>query len=415
MSFDADKVFKIVSNLVSNAFKFTGGGGGASEIVVSIRLEKRDDDYMSLLIEVSDTGIGIAADQLELIFNRFYQVPLACKSVDAVGTGIGLHICREYARVHNGSITVKSEPGKGSTFTLSLPFNQENVHEVVSSSGGAGKSMSIEHAGRQKAEDGRPSVLVADDHTDFRLFMQHSLEETYNVFTASDGKEAWKIVTEELPDMVVTDWMMPVMDGIELCRQIKHDIRTSHIPVIILTAKSADTGKLDGLENGADDYIEKPFNMEILQLRMLRIIEYKERMRKQFFLNVQHSIPLTGHIPASLDEQLIRKAVSFIEEQVASPDLSVERLSREMAMSRTNFYKKILSITGKTPLELIRSIRMKYAAQLLETSGMRVSEVAMRVGMNDHKLFRKYFREEFGVLPSELCGKKTSIINNINA
>jgi signal transduction histidine kinase/ligand-binding sensor domain-containing protein/DNA-binding response OmpR family regulator len=411
MSFDADKVFKIVSNLISNAFKFTAGGG---EIIVALRLEKCDNGMMNLLVEVSDTGIGIAADQLELIFNRFYQVPLAYKSVDAVGTGIGLHICREYARVHNGGITVKSEPGKGSVFCLSLPFSQENVHEVVSSSCNGGKSGSVEYADGRKAEEGRPSVLVADDHTDFRLFMQHSLEETYNVFTASDGREAWEIVTGELPDMVVTDWMMPVMDGIELCRLIKNDIRTSHIPVILLTAKSADTNRLDGLENGADDYIEKPFNMEILRLRMLRIIEYKERMRKQFFLSVQHSIPLTRHIPVSLDEQLIRKTVSFIEEQIASPDLSVERLSREMAMSRANFYKKILSLTGKTPLELIRSVRMKYAAQLLESSGMRVSEVALRVGMNDHKLFRKYFREEFGVLPSELYGKKTSIINNIN-
>jgi signal transduction histidine kinase/ligand-binding sensor domain-containing protein/DNA-binding response OmpR family regulator len=402
MSFDTDKVFRIASNLISNAFKFTPEGG---EITVYLRLEKHEDGQMSFLVEVADTGIGIAPGDLELIFNRFYQAP--SPGGNNKGTGIGLHICREYARVHNGSITVKSEPGRGSVFCLSLPFNAENIHEVVSAPSPAPEP---DGSGAVKAVNApnRPSLLVVDDHTSFRLFMQNSLSDTYNVTTAPDGEEAWKIILGELPDIVVADWMMPLMDGLELCRQIKNDVRTSHIPVILLTSRSAGTGKIDGLEAGADDYIEKPFSLEILQLRMARIIEYKEKMQRHFFRSVQRSIPLTGDVQvSSLDDELIRKTIRFIEEQMTNPSLSVEWLSREMAMSRTNFYKKILAITGKTPLELIRTVRMKYAAQLLENDRMHVGEAALRVGVNDNKLFRKYFKEEFGILPSELHRKKT--------
>ena len=180
--------------------------------------------------------------------------------------------------------------------------------------------------------------------------MKLSLSGVYSVLTAADGEDAWKLIPEELPDMVISDVMMPITDGITLCRRIKGDIRTSHIPVILLTAKSAKDSQLVGLEAGADDYISKPFNME---------------------------------------------------EQIANPELSVERLSREMGMSRVNFYKKCLSITGKTPVELIRTVRLKRAAQLLEKSQMRVNEVALECGFNDVKLFRKYFKDEFGRLPSD--------------
>jgi signal transduction histidine kinase/ligand-binding sensor domain-containing protein/DNA-binding response OmpR family regulator len=409
MSFDTDKVFKIVSNLISNAFKFTPEGG---EITVSLRLEKHDDGQMSFLVEVADTGIGIAADELERIFNRFYQVSSPGGN-NNMGAGIGLHICREYARVHNGSIIVKSEPGKGSVFCLSLPFHAENIHEVVSAPVSAAPTL---HFTAQTPEsNAKASLLVVDDHTNFRLFMQNSLSETYNVTTAPDGGEAWKIITEELPDIVVADWMMPVMDGIELCKKIKNDMRTSHISVIILTSKSAETGKIDGLEAGADDYIEKPFSLEILQLRIARIIEHKEKMQRHFFRSVQRSIPLTGNVEvSSLDDELIRKTVRVVEAQIDNPSLSVEWLSREMAMSRTNFYKKILAITGKTPVELIRTIRMKYAAQLLENNKIHINEVALRVGVNDHKLFRKYFKEEFGILPSELHRKENAAIHEQN-
>ncbi|MDR2858943.1 MAG: response regulator [Mediterranea sp.] len=403
MSFDTDKVFKIISNLLSNAFKFTPEGG---EISVTLQIDQQDNGDKVLLIQVSDTGIGIAPEQKELIFNRFYQVPLTDKTGMVTGTGIGLHLCREFAKIHNGSITVKSELEKGSTFCLSLPVIVENIQEIISTSNTLTEANNI--LARENIV-GSPILLIVDDNTNFREFMKQSLIDTYNVLMAADGIDAWKIILENLPDMVVSDVMMPGLDGIELCKLIKEDIRTSHIPVILLTAKSAETSKLSGLEAGADDYIEKPFNMDILLLKIRHIIDFKNRMQKQLLQSMQSGIQLTHSHVSSLDEQLIRKSINFIEEQMSNPELSVEWLSKEMGMSRTNFYKKILSITGKTPVELIRAIRMKHAAQLLEKSQLRISEVAFKVGVNDNKLFRKYFKEEFGRLPSELSGNKKVI------
>ncbi|MDR1938054.1 MAG: response regulator, partial [Tannerellaceae bacterium] len=228
MSFDTDKVFKIVSNLINNAFKFTPEGG---KIAVSLRIDdKQNDEHMMLLVEVLDSGIGIAPEQTELIFNRFYQVPSTDKSTLA-GTGIGLHICREYAKIHNGNITVKSEPGKGSTFCLSLPVKLENIHEIISSIDPPERIEPGQLVKRNNVE-GRPQLLIVDDHAHFLKFMEQSLIDGYNVLTACDGIRAWEIILDELPDIVVTDWMMPIMDGFELCKQIKSDIRTSHIPVI---------------------------------------------------------------------------------------------------------------------------------------------------------------------------------------
>lgn len=245
------------------------------------------------------------------------------------------------------------------------------------------------------------TLLVVDDNADFLEFMRLSLSSAYSVLTAADGEDAWKLIPEELPDMVISDVMMPITDGITLCRRIKGDIRTSHIPVILLTAKSAKDSQLVGLEAGADDYISKPFNMEMLLLKVRHLIEMKKKMQKAFMQSSTMGIALTEVQASSMDEELMRKAIGYIEEQIANPELSVERLSREMGMSRVNFYKKCLSITGKTPVELIRTVRLKRAAQLLEKSQMRVNEVALECGFNDVKLFRKYFKDEFGRLPSD--------------
>jgi signal transduction histidine kinase/AraC-like DNA-binding protein len=403
MSFDTDMVFKILSNLIANAFNFTPNGG---EITVTLRLE-RQDASTDPVIEVSDNGVGIEASRHEMIFQRFYRVPSANGDTHA-GTGIGLHLCREYARIHKGHITVESEPGIGSAFSLHLPYEEENLREVISSPGAA----PTDDARRPSPvlKEGLPSILVADDHKNFRLFMQQSLSATYNVFTASDGEEAWEITVDKLPDMVITDWMMPVMDGIELCRKIKNDIRTSHIWVILLTAKPAITGKRDSLEAGVDDYIEKPFSLDMLQLKIQHLIEYKDRIHKQFVHSMTSGIQLTGININSLDEQIIRKSIAFVEEHIADPSLSVEWLSREMAMSRTNYYRKIHFITGKTPVEFIRAIRMKHAALMLEKEHMRVSDVALSVGFSDNRLFRKHFKEEFGILPSKLRGHRPSLL-----
>lgn len=405
MKFDTDKVFKIVSNLQSNAFKFTPEGGTIS-VTLSLRLEKEGEN--KLVIEVSDSGIGIPADKQGAIFDRFYQVSSPDKGNPVVGTGIGLHLCREFVRMHHGTITVKSEPGAGSTFTVTLPVIPLDNQDIISAPEGIAEGDILppveelpEIADKDASPAERPTLLVVDDNTDFREFMKLSLSGVYSVLTAADGEDAWKLIPEELPDMVISDVMMPITDGITLCRRIKGDIRTSHIPVILLTAKSAKDSQLVGLEAGADDYISKPFNMEMLLLKVRHLIEMKKKMQKAFMQSSTMGIALTEVQASSMDEELMRKAIAYIEEQIANPELSVERLSREMGMSRVNFYKKCLSITGKTPVELIRTVRLKRAAQLLEKSQMRVNEVALECGFNDVKLFRKYFKDEFGRLPSD--------------
>ena len=402
---DPDLLERVFFNLLSNAFKFTPEGGTIS-VTLSLRLEKEGEN--KLVIEVSDSGIGIPADKQGAIFDRFYQVSSPDKGNPVVGTGIGLHLCREFVRMHHGTITVKSEPGAGSTFTVTLPVIPLDNQDIISAPEGIAEGDILppveEHAeiaDKDASPAGRPTLLVVDDNTDFREFMKISLSGVYSVLTAADGEDAWKLIPEELPDMVISDVMMPITDGITLCRRIKGDIRTSHIPVILLTAKSAKDSQLVGLEAGADDYISKPFNMEMLLLKVRHLIEMKKKMQKAFMQSSTMGIALTEVQASSMDEELMRKAIAYIEEQIANPELSVERLSREMGMSRVNFYKKCLSITGKTPVELIRTVRLKRAAQLLEKSQMRVNEVALECGFNDVKLFRKYFKDEFGRLPSD--------------
>ena len=261
-------------------------------------------------------------------------------------------------------------------------------------------SVTIHDAESDEAEQ-KPVLLLADDNPDFLDFLSISLSTKYRIITAVNGKEALDKVKSQLPDMVVSDVMMPIMDGIELCRQIKSDLSTSHIPVILLTARSAEESKLVGLEAGADDYIGKPFNMNLLLLKIEHLIALRKTLHQQFVRNAQPGIPLTAVASSSMDQELLEKAIRFIEEEIVNPELTVERLSREMGMSRVNFYKKILSLTGKTPVELIRLIRLKRAAMLLSGGQKRINEVAYECGFNDIKLFRKYFKEEFGQLPSD--------------
>lgn len=231
--------------------------------------------------------------------------------------------------------------------------------------------------------------------------MLFCLKDTYNVVMQPNGEQAWEYILKAFPDIVITDIMMPIMDGITLCRLIKEDVRTSHIPVILLTAKTGQENEYTGLQAGADDYICKPFNIDTLSLKIKHIAEQKKQMHQKLMKSSHTSIQLADAPISSLDEELIKKAIAYIEQERSNPQFSVEQLSKQMCMSRTNFYKKSLSLTGKTPLELIRSVRLRYAAQLLEKTQMRINEIAMEIGMNDMKAFRKYFKEEFGVLPSE--------------
>lgn len=401
LEFDPEKLRKIVSNLLSNAFKFTPDGG---KIEINIQLvQQLNENTQKLKIAVSDTGIGIPEEALDRVFDRFYRVENAA-SGPYTGTGVGLHIVSEYVRLHEGTIKVESELGKGSVFTVFLPANQILKEEVISISDKAHVAADTLSAGAVLPESAAtmqsklPLMLVVDDNEDFRDFIEAIFKTGYRVLKAENGEQALKITLDKLPDIIISDVMMPVMDGYEFCTAVKKDIRVSHIPVILLTAKTGDENKYKGLEAGAEDYISKPFNMEMLVLKVGRIIERQAQQQgqmKKIAVNPSQ-VEIT-----SMDEKFIAKAVALIESNIENPDFLVEDLCREMGMSRVYFYKKVLSLTDKTPSELIRYIRLKRAADLLSKSQLFINEVAYKVGFNDPKYFRKYFKDEFGINPNE--------------
>jgi signal transduction histidine kinase/DNA-binding response OmpR family regulator/ligand-binding sensor domain-containing protein len=414
MVFDEDKVGKIIMNLLSNAFKFTPQGG---RVDIYLNFLPNSQSCEKLEIKISDTGIGIKDKDKKYVFERFYQVAHT-DSHRISGSGIGLHLVKEFVTLHQGTVVVRDNVEQGCVFIVTIPVVRHQTEidiplkqEIITGNHQLEETLAtsdiigLEENEAETTIDKRPIILIVDDNDDFRQFMRDFLNTEYTVEESTDGIQAWALIQTLQPDIVISDVMMPEMDGVELCKLVKTDIRTSHIPLILLTAKSADTSKLTGLEAGADDYIGKPFNMDMLMLKIRHLIELKNRLQKQFLQSIHMGIQLTDMNISSLDEELMRKVVSFIEGQMSNPKLSVEWLSREMGMSRVNFYRKIMSLTGKTPIGLIRIIRMKHAATLLEKTQMRVKEVSFMVGINDNKLFRKYFKEEFGFLPSDYMEK----------
>ena len=396
MAFDADKVGKIVMNLLSNAFKFTPEGGR-----VTVMIEHVTGTPDTLEIKIADTGIGISDVDKEHIFDRFYQADH--KGVEeTTGNGIGLSLVRDFVTLHEGEVKVFDNIGMGSVFVIQFPVKhvetQVQLPEETGMPAGDEEDKEMKEEAREEMERKNfPLLLIVDDNEDFRIFMRYSLELQYRVKLAVNGKEAWEMMQEELPDLVISDVMMPQMDGNELCRLIKQDKRTAHIPVILLTARQNTEAKLEGLQTGADDYVTKPFNMTILVLRIRKLIELSRyhRVTQGMIDPAPSEIVIT-----SLDEKLIEKAIKYVEDNMSRTELSVEELSRELGMSRVHLYKKLLQITGKTPIEFIRVIRLKRAAQLLRESQLHVSEVAFEVGFNNPKYFSRYFKDEFGVLPS---------------
>lgn len=408
MAFDEDKVGKIVMNLLSNAFKFTPEGG---RVDVSIDVLKEVPEMLE--IKVSDTGTGISDENKEHIFERFYQVEQEGDNHQSTGSGIGLSLVRDFVTLHGGTVRVFDNVGTGSVFVVDIPVkHKESASEGSELSCETNTLRSEEHilssdeeeppSGQTpeevlaEAEKDKPLALIVDDNEDLIDFMKDALSLYFRVKSAANGREAWQIIPDLMPDIIVSDVMMPEMDGNELCRWVKSDKRTSNIPFILLTAKQAVEDKVEGLTIGADDYVTKPFNVEVLVLRMRKLIDWSRKNKSRTHIDPEPSeIVIT-----SLDEQLVAKAIKYVEDHISRPDLSVEILSRELGMSRVQLYKKLLQITGKTPTEFIRIIRLKRAMQFLRESQLNVSEIAYNVGFNNPKYFTKYFKEEFGVLPS---------------
>ena len=376
MSFDRNKMQRILLNLLSNAVKYNRKDGSVVVTVDKIRVLEKE--YVR--IQVADTGIGIKDENKEKVFNRFFQEQHTTTTY--VGSGIGLHIVKEYVTLHQGTIKITDNRSQGSIFVITLP--------VVS---GANEERQLCHDSKEEGV----SVLVVEDNDDFRRFLMGCLKEHYQVFEASNGKEALEVLSQQSVQMVISDVMMPVMDGLELCHAVKTDIRFSHIPVILLTARTAEEHILGGLREGADDYITKPFNLDILLLRIQKLLKWTRSNYEKFGKMEVSPSEITI---SSLDEQLIEKAIRIVEDNMDNSEFSVEELSMQIGISRSGLYKKLMSITGKSPLEFIRILRLKRGKQLLEKSQLSISQIAYQVGLSP-KQFSKYFKEEYGCLPSD--------------
>lgn len=394
MQFDPQQMQRIVNNLISNALKFTPAGGG-----IFVRLSEHDRAQgRTMVLEVSDTGVGIPAGETEKIFERFYQSDN--NRTGSIGSGIGLHIVKQYVEMHGGRVGAVSEPGQGATFRIEIPMDLGTAEGGDATEEIARVDTAANPPQPTEGTAATPGILVIDDHTDFRQYMAGELSQTYAVYQAGDGAQGLKAVRKHRPDVVICDVMMPNMDGFEFTRRLKSDIETSHIPVILLTARADDDIRRDGYETGADAYLTKPFKMEILEARIRNLIEERRRRISVFSSNIDVSASqITG---TSIDEKLMQRIMACMERNMDNPEFSVEELSSEVGMHRMNLYRKLQSIAGMTPSEFIRTMRLKRAAQILrENSGLSVSEVSDMVGFNTTKYFTRYFREMFGMTPSQ--------------
>ncbi len=372
MVFDRDKIIKVMRNLLTNAFKYTPDGGAIS--VAVHRAGAR------LSVRVSDTGPGIIESERKNVFKMFYQSKQALG-----GSGIGLYLVDQYVKMHGGTVEITDNTPSGAVFTMLIPLETP----LESKPEPALRNPDIPVPEKLNRLP-RPTVLLVDDNAEFLSFLAESLQDHYNVLTATEGLKALELLRKEEVDLVISDVMMPNMDGMELCRAIKDDVKIAHIPVILLTAKSGEEFQLEGLRQGADDYVTKPFNMDILLSRIEKLIA-----------KTDSPVQLSRIEVTPLDRQFVEKAIRVVEEQMSRADFSVEDLAAGMNISRGYLYRKITALTGKSAIEFIRNIRMKRAQQLLAESQLQIAEVAYQLGYHSPKTFAKHFRQVFGVSPSE--------------
>jgi signal transduction histidine kinase/ligand-binding sensor domain-containing protein/DNA-binding response OmpR family regulator len=422
-SFDHDKIERILFNILSNAFKFTVAGG-------KIRLELNKNGNLPgtsktwISFKVSDTGIGIPHDKKDKIFERFFQNASAASILNQ-GTGIGLSITKEFVVMQGGTIDVESEPGKGTCFIIQLPFiplqvpanKEETTEEVEAEIEFVGiqnaNQLQIEKPEANKGE--LPSILLVEDNDDFRFYLKDNLRLHYKVYEAANGKEGWQKALAHHPELIVSDISMPVMDGIELSKKIKADKRTTHIPIILLTALTREEDQIRGLETGANDYVTKPFNFEVLNAKIKNLLALNSLLKNTYSKQIKVVTPEIEM--ESEDEKLLRNIMIYLEENLTNSQLSVEELSKQVGMSRSSLYSKLLELTGQTPVEYIRSVKLDKAAILLEKSDMTIAQVAYSVGFSTPNYFAKSFKTKFNILPSEYINKKknTPDKNNVGS
>ena len=401
--FDRDKLDKIVSNLLSNAYKYTANGGNIKLIVDSYW----ESENHHLRIQVVDTGEGIAPADLENVFKRFYTIN---KGDESESNGIGLSLTKDLVELHHGTINVESELGKGSTFTVDLPINKDSYQEdeLISehiSANGINTDLILEKealADSQVGEDTQIAdvhLLLVEDNEELLFLMEKILSKHYHVLIAKDGLEALNVIKDNEIDIIISDVMMPEMDGLEFCRALKSNLETSHIPIILLTAKNTVEDRIECYNAGADGYISKPFELKILEARINNFIMHKKNKQEEFRSNVEVNIDSLE--PSSIDKEFLDKVISVINSNMSEGDFDVVQLADALAVSKSSLYRKMKLATGLSPIEFIRNIRLKHGSQLLKDKSISVAEVAYECGFSNPKYFATCFKEEFGVTPKE--------------
>lgn len=394
---DINKVERICYNLMSNAIKYTGEGG-----VITVGLVAKGG---SAELKITDSGAGIAPDELADIFQHFYQARNA-----KGGTGIGLALVKAYVELHHGDVTVASEEGKGSTFTVTLPLVQkgevpnvatsQSLREVIEPEEeellNANRNINLLTAPRLLE---KPEVLIIDDNADIRSYLQVTLADYYKVSEAGDGKKGLEIARKIVPDIIVSDVMMPVMDGIEFCKHLREDAAISHIPVILLTARNLDEQRIEGYESGADAYLVKPFSMNLLVSRIDNLLKSRKQLGKLFSSSSEKEV--TEQLSNETDKNFVERLRKVIQDNLSDSELSVERIGDEIGLSRVQLYRKVKALTGYSPVEMVRKARLARARHYLHTSEKSISEVAYAVGFTSPSYFSKCYKEEFGVQPGQ--------------
>ncbi len=413
--FDPDKFEMVMYNILSNAFKFTPDRGKISVLVSLIykdnsspRSEEMTDQVVE--ISISDTGIGIPQDQIDKIFERFYQSEKS-QFIRSGGSGIGLALSKDIIELHNGSISAFSKEGKGTTFKVYLPCERKDIpgdvkdyipyktDEPVTASEPGKEESEILAARDELANTGLPILLIIEDNRDMVYFIRKFFEKVYNIYEAFDGEKGLCIAQEMIPDIIICDILLPKMDGRKLCAALKNDERTSHIPVVMLTALSSKEHEKDGFLVGADAYISKPFDPEILKVRLEQMLKTQQKLKEKY----SHQIflePKDIEITSS-EEKFITKAIKTVEENLHNPDFGVNEFSREIGISKVQLYRKFRAISDMTVKEFIRTLRIKRAGQLIKKTDFNISEVAYKVGFREVNYFRKCFKEFYGINPSE--------------
>jgi len=410
--YDIEKVEKIITNLLSNAFKFTPGQGTVT-CRVKILNELKPGVLPSLRIIVADTGPGIPSSEREKIFERFYRAEGQLYE-DAGGTGIGLSLTRELIAMMHGDVVLKSLVGSGAIFIVTIPMGKQHLKEgeyilkELEKTTLDEKPDMIRPGGslpdqREEAKAQGIELLIVEDNKDLRTFIRENLSETYKISEAEDGLKGLNMAREQIPDLIISDVMMPGMDGMELCGKIKGDERTSHIPVIILTARSTHKDKMEGLELGADEYLFKPFNIEELTVRIRNLLEQRERLRKKYANMI--GMDWNEMSVTTLDEEFLKKITATVTEYMDDFEFDVMSLQDKMAMSRGHLHRKLKALTGESPSSLIRVMRIKAAASMIEKSMDSITEISMNVGFSNPSHFAQCFREQYGMSPRQYRSK----------